>query len=69
MDECENIGVECCLDDWSLRAVVNGMYSTQRPGESGMSLEPVLLNVFIHDLEEVKECTLSRFASGKSQNT
>lgn len=44
--------------------MVNGMYSTQRPGASRVSqrsaLEPVLLNIFIHDLEEVKECTLSR---------
>lgn len=42
------------------------MYSTERPGASGVSegpaLEPVLLNILIHDLEEVKECTLSRFA-------
>lgn len=46
--------------------MVNDMYSTQRPGPNGVSqrsaLEPVLLNIFIHDLEEVKECTLSRFA-------
>lgn len=67
--ECKNTGIECWLGGWSLRAVVNGMYSTQRPGESRMSPEPVLLNIFIHDLEEVQECMLSRFASGKSQDT
>ena len=66
LDEWKTIWVKCWLDDWNLRAVVNGMYSTQRPGATGVSQgsapEPVLLNTFMHDLEEVKDCTLSRFA-------
>jgi len=65
--EWETTRVKCWLDDWSLRAVVNGRRSTWRPGASGLSqgsaLEPVLLKALIHDLEEVKECTLSRFAA------